>query len=157
MKHLPSAKSPLWQMLFAAHAFAFAYLVITSGFSLTSGTFPTTLTIPVGMLILAVTFTISAVLALIATRTHNKSHPKDKLSIFQIMPPELNDDDERLTGLTAKATRNVYLFHNTALPVLAILLIFIQPSLPVVVILVGALTMGHYIAYWTGIKPALQD
>lgn len=157
MKYLPSAKSPFWQILFAAHAFAFAYLLSIGDFSFTDSSYPTSLTIPAGMLVLVVTFTLSAVLALIATRAHNKSHPKDKLSIFQVMPPELNDDDERLSSLTAKATRNVYLFHNTALPVLAVLLIFLQPSLPVVVILIGALTMGHYIAYWVGIKPALQD
>lgn len=143
-------------MLFAAQAFVFAYLVSTSDFSLTDNTYPTTLTIPAGLLLLVATFIISAVLALVATHIHNTSHPKDKLSIFQVMPPELNDDDERLTSLTAKATRNVYLFHNTALPILAVLLILTQPTLPTVVILIGALTMGHYIAYWIGIKPALQ-
>jgi hypothetical protein len=144
-------------MLFAAHAFVFAYLLSIGGLSLTDSSYPTSLTIPAGILVLIATLTISAILAFIATRAHNKSHPKDKLSIFQVMPPELNDNDERLTSLTAKATRNVYLFHNTALPVLAVLLIFLQPSLPIIVILIGALTMGHYIAYWVGIKPALQD
>jgi hypothetical protein len=157
MKYLPSAKSPFWQMLFAAHAFAFAYLLATGGVDYTSAFDSNSLTIPVGIPILVITFTFSAVLAYVATRAYNKTHPKSRLSIFQVMPPELNDDDERLTSLTAKATRNVYLFHNTALPILAVLLIFLQPSLPVVIILTGALTMGHYVAYWVGIKPALQD
>jgi hypothetical protein len=157
MKYLPSAKSPFWQMLFAAHAFAFAYLLATGGVDHTSAFDSNSLTIPVGIPILVITFTFSAILAYVATRAYNKAHPKSRLSIFQVMPPELNDDDERLTSLTAKATRNVYLFHNTALPILAVLLIFLQPSLPVVIILTGALTMGHYVAYWVGIKPALQD
>lgn len=156
MKYLPSAKSPFWQILFATHAFVFAYLLSIGEFSMTNNSYPTSLTIPVSILVIIATFTISALLALTATLAHNKSHPKDKLSIFQVMPPELNDDDERLTSLTAKATRNVYLFHNTALPVLAMLFIILQPSLPIAVILIGALTIGHYIAYWIGIKPALE-
>ena len=157
MKYLPSAKSPFWQMLFAAHAFVFAYLLATHTLTLMSDTYPTSLILPAGLLILVITFIISAALAFLATHSYNKSHPKDKLSIFQITPPELNDNDERLSGVTAKATRNVYLYHNTALPVLAVILIFIQPSLPLTIILIGLLTMGHYIAYWIGIKPTLQD
>ena len=157
MKYLPSAKSPFWQMLFAAHAFAFAYLLATGGVDHTSTFDSDSLTIPAGIPILVITFTFSAILAYVATRAYNKAHPKSRLSIFQIMPPELNDDDERLAGITSSATRNVYLYHNAALPALAVLLIFLQPSLPVSIILIGTLTIGHYIAYWIGIKPALQD
>ena len=144
-------------MLFAAHAFAFAYLLATGGVDHTSTFDSDSLTIPAGIPILVITFTFSAILAYVATRAYNKAHPKSRLSIFQIMPPELNDDDERLAGITSSATRNVYLYHNAALPALAVLLIFLQPSLPVSIILIGTLTMGHYIAYWIGIKPALQD
>ncbi len=157
MKYLPSAKSPFWQILFSVQTFAFIYLLVTDGVGFRNDTYSMSFEVGMGILILVSIFVITATLGLLAIRAHNKTHPKDKLNIFQVMPPELNDDDERLTELTAKATRNVYLFHNIALPALALILLFIQPSLPVTVILIGILTIGHYIAYWIGIKPALQS
>jgi hypothetical protein len=157
MKYLPSAKSPFWQLLFAVQFFALAYVLATNGPIFQNDTDSVNAMIPLGALILVATFLITALLGLMAVQRHNKTHPKDKLNIFQITPPELMDDDERLTGVTAKATRNVYLYHNVALPILAVVLLFAHPSLPTVVILVGLLTIGHYIAYWIGIKPALQN
>lgn len=157
MKYLPSAKSPFWQLLFAVQFFALAYLLVTGGLSVQNGTYTLGVAVSLSIFILVAIFLITALLGVVAVRNHNKTHPKDKLSVFQVRPPELNDDDERLTGVTAKATRNVYLYHNIALPTLAVVLLFTQPSLSLTIVLIGILTAGHYIAYWIGIKPALQD
>lgn len=157
MKHLPSAKSPLWQMLFAGHFFVFAYILITRGFNLTNYTLPMRFTIPPEVLALLGTLLITVILAATAVRRHNRTHPKDKISMLQVMPPEFNDGDERLSSITANATRNVYSYHNLALPILAITLLLLQPPLPTTLVLVGSLTIGHYIAYWIGIRPALKD
>lgn len=157
MKYLPSAKSPLWQMIFAAQFFIFAYLVSIGNLSLHHDTYSLGIAIPMNILILLVTLPVTTLLAALAIRNHNKTHPNDKVSIFQTRPPELIDNDERLASITAHATRRVYLYHNLALPLLALALLFAQPSLPTTVVLVGILTMGHYITYWIGIRPALQD
>lgn len=157
MKHLPSAKSPFWQMLFAAQFFILAYLLIIGELSIGNGTYSMGITIPFSILALVAIFFTTTALALIAIRNYNKTHPKNKISLTQVRPAELNDDDERLTGVTARATRNVYIYHNLALPILGLALLFVQPTLSTTIILIGILTMGHYVAYWIGIKPALQD
>lgn len=157
MKYLPSAKSPFWQLLFAVEFFALAYLLVTDGFKVQNDPYSPAISISMSIFISVALFLFTALLGYAAVRAHNKTHPKDKLNIFQIRPPELNDNDERLTSLTAQATRNVYLYHNTALPALLVVLVFMHPSLPTTILLLGLLTVGHYIAYWVGIKPALQD
>ena len=157
MNYLPSAKSPFWQILFAVQLFALIYLLISGDLRIHSDAPSVGVAISLGIVLLAVTFPVTVAFALAAVRKHNKTHPKSRVTLFQVLPPELNDEDERLTGVTARATRNVYLYHNIALPSFALILLFAQPSLPAIVILVGALTVGHYIAYWIGIKPALQD
>lgn len=144
-------------MLFAAQFFIFAYLLIIGELSIGNGTYSMGITIPFSILALVAIFFTTTALALIAIRNYNKTHPKNKISLTQVRPAELNDDDERLTGVTARATRNVYIYHNLALPILGLALLFVQPTLSTTIILIGILTMGHYVAYWIGIKPALQD
>lgn len=144
-------------MLFAAQFFILAYLLIIGELSIGNGTYSMGITIPFSILALVAIFFTTTALALIAIRNYNKTHPKNKISLTQVRPAELNDDDERLTGVTARATRNVYIYHNLALPILGLALLFVQPTLSTTIILIGILTMGHYVAYWIGIKPALQD
>lgn len=144
-------------MLFAAQFFIFAYLLIIGELNIGNGTYSMGITIPFSILALVAIFFTTTALALIAIRNYNKTHPKNKISLTQVRPAELNDDDERLTGVTARATRNVYIYHNLALPILGLALLFVQPTLSTTIILIGILTMGHYVAYWIGIKPALQD
>ena len=157
MKYLPSAKSPFWQILFAAQFFTLAYLLVIGELSINKGIYSVSMAVPLSILVLMAVFLVTAALALVAIRNYNKTHPKSKVSLIQVRPAELNDDDERLTGVTARATRNVYIYHNLALPILAVTLLFAQPTLPATIVLIGILTTGHYIAYWIGIKPALQD
>lgn len=157
MKYLPSAKSPFWQILFSVQLFTLAYFLATGDFYLSSDTHSANLSISIGIIVTAALFPVTVLLGFIAVKTHNKTHPNDKLNVLQVRPPELNDNDERLTSLTARATRNVYLYHNTALPTLLVVLLFAQPSLSATILLLGLLTVGHYITYWIGIKPALED
>ena len=156
MKHLPSAKSPVWQLLIAGHFFAITYPILDGSYGFDVSTYPMSFTIPFVMPVLFVTLIITIIFAARAVSDHNKANPKDRLSIFQVRPPEFYDRDERLSSITAQATKKVYLYHNLALPLLAAAFLLLRPSLPLAFILIGALTMGHYISYWIGIKPALQ-
>jgi hypothetical protein len=52
---------------------------------------------------------------------HNRKHPDKKLSLLYLNPPEYLDDDELFQQATGLATKKVYTFFVSAIPILAVL------------------------------------
>lgn len=158
MSHQFSARSPFWQILLAIQVFAFIVIFISANpADLDGGVDMLELTIPLSGQVLLCTLLVTIICGWFAVRSYNQLHPKSRIRIGQAFPPELIESDERLFSLTARATRKVYLYHNFALPILAAIILIGQPSAPVTASLVGLLTVGHYITYWTGIAPVLDE
>ena len=58
---------------------------------------------------------------------------------------------------TARATRRVYIFHATCLPVLAMLYAYLLPPPVYVVAGLAFLTIGHFVIYLATIGPVLGE
>ena len=56
---------------------------------------------------------------------HNRKHPHKKISLFYLKPPEYIEDDELFQQATGLATKKVYTFFASAIPLLAVLYILL--------------------------------
>ncbi|RYF28796.1 MAG: hypothetical protein EOO17_04015 [Chloroflexi bacterium] len=59
--------------------------------------------------------------------------------------------------ITARATRLVYRFHTFALPLAAVLLIYLPLSIYSALSCLFVLSLGHYATYWYAIWPAFKE
>lgn len=158
MKHQFSVRSPFWQILLTVQVFTFIAIFTSANPADAHGSVDILkLTIPLPGMFLLLTLFATSVYGWGAVRRYNHNHPKSRMSIGQTYPPELIESDERLSSLTAKATRRVYLYHNLALPILATIILIGQPTAAITSILIGLLAVGHYLTYWVGIAPILDE
>ncbi len=151
-----SAKSPFWQIIFMSHFFGL--LLVTWFTRPVASSSSNSIDIFVSPALLWVTLSlfIWTGLAGLACRTHNKTHPHRKISIFQTYPPELFGEDERNTAISASAAKAVYTYHNYAWPLVAFC-IFLVHSTPVTVALIWLTLTIHYCVYWYHIRHLLAE
>lgn len=155
MKNLFHIRTPFWQLMiyglfFVAmglHLYVSEYTV-TSILGIDSFTFVNWLLVVV--VILALTYG-----ALILSYNHR--HPKAPIRYFGLLPPELKEEDEGMRAFTAKATRRVYIFHATFLPIFGMTYAYLLPSPLIVLGGIAFLTLGHFIIYWNAIWPVWQN
>lgn len=148
-----SARSPIWQILIYGILFIFAFLIelIRQGYLEFTDTFR--------MVILS-----SGVLALVIAAAYgfsmyrfNRANPNNKIRYWGLLPPEFKEEDEGLAAITARATRRVYIFHATLLPVFSIAYVYFTPNPLWVIAGLAVLVLGHFITYWVSIWPAWSD
>lgn len=154
MKQIFSIKSPIWQIIGAAHLYIVALLTTYDKQHGASEVFT-----PAGIGILAVASLIilySAIYAIAISR-YNKQNPHAKLSITGVKPAELRDEDEGMRMITARATERVYRYHSFALPLSMVFIALSDASAYGVSTILFLLTLGHYLTYWRGIWPAFQE
>ncbi|MHA6259416.1 hypothetical protein ACXYMX_05810 [Sporosarcina sp. CAU 1771] len=79
---------------------------------------------------------------------HNRLNPLRKFSFFYMKPPEYIDDDELFQHATGLATRKVYSFFVTAIPVLSVL--YILTPIGKMWMVIGLLLLGvmQYLIYY---------
>ncbi|MFM1652285.1 hypothetical protein ACI7RC_09305 [Brevibacillus sp. B_LB10_24] len=103
-------------------------------------------------LLLAAVFLLWVILVL----QHNKKHPRQKVSLNSLLPPELREMDEGERWITFNACRNVYIYYTFALPISTSFCILF-PDFPYLALsLIGVLGVGQYIVYWLTIRKLNQ-
>ncbi len=153
-----SALSPLWQMIFAV-------IIIGIIASFEVKTTSTSQEISVGVMtgevfsILFVAFFVAMIAGQIAISRYNKTRPKGakKLSLLTMHPPELLESDERLGQTTAKATRNVYVYNNYAIPLLVMGMLFFHFNTAIMGVISIVYVIGYYGTYLYTIWPVLKE
>ena len=148
MKQQFSVRSPFWNLVCALLVIIFVGSLVAANPAGPDGAIElTTFTIPSIGIAAFLLLNLVVVYLSVILRRYNAQYKK--IGLFQVFPAELIEDDERLAKISANATRNVYLYHNIALPLLVVFLSF-QPPLLAIIVAVGALVSGHYITYWRG-------
>ena len=154
MKKLFNARSPFWQLLMYG-IFFYAAILITKRHTTTDPQ----------LLQLNISLTFIAALALVVIGfvyfmqiiRYNRKYRKYPIRFLGLFPPELQEEDEGMRAFTAQATRRVYMFHATFLPLAAILYAYLLPPPPFVIAGLAFLVLGHFILYLITIWPALGD
>ena len=88
---------------------------------------------------------------------HNKQHPNQKLSIWQIRPIEYLEQDEGMTHITRRAAQKVYTFFVWALPFMAV--IFMIFEVPRFWMIFGILFLAwmQYLIYYVEVRRQLKE
>ena len=83
---------------------------------------------------------------------HNREYPDKKLSPLYLNPPEYLEDDELFQQATGLATKKVYTFFVSAIPILAVLYLVLPIGKMWMVI--GLLLLGfmQYLIYYLEIR-----
>lgn len=158
MKDQFSARSPFWELLFVLQAVAaFALFIYANPADAAGNVDIFALTTPWSVRVLACTVIITATLFRVVIHRYNVAHPNDPVTVSCIFTPEIPKSNERLRSIVTRAMRNVYLYHTVALPIVMVIIVLGQPTALITLILVGLLMVGHYVAYWIGIAPALNE
>ncbi len=154
MKKLFSARSPFWQLLLYGVFFYAAILIAKQHETAHEELLQLNQLL---VFIAAILLLVIATLYAITMIRYNRKNPKNPIRYWGLLPPELKEEDEGMRMFTAQATRRVYIFHATFLPILAILYAYLLP--PPITVLGGLafLTLGHYTLYLVTIWPILSE
>lgn len=88
---------------------------------------------------------------------HNRNDPNRKFSLFYLKPPEYIEDDELFQQATGWATKKVYTFFVTAIPLLALLFILLPIGRMWMVIGVLLLGVMQYLIYYIEIRKYVSE
>lgn len=88
---------------------------------------------------------------------HNKQHPTQKITMWQIRPLEFLEQDEGMTHITRKAAQKVYTFFVWALPALAVIYLVFELSRFWMIIGILILALMQYIIYYLEVRKHLQE
>ena len=153
MKKLFNARSPFWQLLIY-WIFFYAAILITKRDETTDQALLQINNVLVSLSALGLVV-IGAIYAFIMYR-YNRKHPKNPIRYAGLLPPELKEEDEGMRMFTARATRRVYIFHATFLPILAMIYTLWLPSPSYMIGGLAFLTLGHFTIYLLTIWPVLD-
>ncbi|HSO57467.1 MAG TPA: hypothetical protein VLQ66_04435 [Paenisporosarcina sp.] len=154
---------PLYQMAFIVlfGFMAFSIIGVSKEFNHNSEGFSYSLEFnPIESILLLGALFISSIAGLIFIRkiyNHNKQHPDQKLSMWQIKPIEFLEQDEGMTHITRRAAQKVYTFFVWALPFFAV--IFMVFELPRFWVIMGILFLAlmQYLIYYVEIRKHLKE
>jgi hypothetical protein len=153
LRKLFNTRSPFWQLLIYSVFFFAAILTVTqktSGADLFGINYILTVISAVVLIVLSVIYTVQVV-------RYNRRHPKTPIRFFGLLPPELKEEDEGMRMFTARATRRVYIFHATLLPIFAIIYLYFLLSPVYVITGLAFLVIGHFAIYLGTIWPVLGE
>lgn len=88
---------------------------------------------------------------------HNRKYPHKKLSLFYLKPPEYIEDDELFQQVTGLATKKVYTFFSSAIPILAVLYIVMPIGKMWMVIGLLLLNFVQYLIYYLEIRKYVTE
>ncbi len=146
-----NARSPFWQLLIYVVFFYATFLIVQShnlsGSALDSNRLYI-LTAAAALLSISTAYGVQIV-------RYNRSHPQHRIRYWGFLPPELKEEDEGMRMFTARATRQVYVFHATILPLYGLICIYFFPSLEYVTVGLALLVIGHFGIYLATIWPVL--
>lgn len=154
MKKLFNARSPFWQVLLYSVFFCAAMLIAERHEAMGAELLRLNKTLT---FITAVLLIVIATLYALAILRYNQKHPKSPVRYFGLLPPELKEEDEGMQMFTARATRRVYIFYATFLPIFALAYAYLLPAPTVVIGGLAFLILGHFIIYLVTIWPVLGE
>lgn len=154
---------PLWQMAFIVlfGFMAFSFTGVSSEFNQNSEGFSYSLEFNsiesiflFGALFISI---ISIFLFIRKISNHNKQHPTQKLSMWQIRPLEYLEQDEGMMHITRKGSQKVYTFFVWALPFTAV--IYMVFELPRFWMIFGILFLAlmQYLIYYLEVRKHLKE
>ena len=153
MKALFSARSPLWQMIATLILFPLLMLAAYSRQHDTKEFNERDALVLIAGAIVAVLFAAYVAMLLV----YNRRNPQTKVNIFGMSPVELKNEDEGMRMVTARATEHVYKYHTFAIPLIALVLVYMPQSVYATLSGLMILLLGHYAVYWRAIWPAFQE
>ncbi|GGG64707.1 hypothetical protein [Paenibacillus radicis (ex Gao et al. 2016)] len=132
-------RSPLLSLTLFLSTLGLAYLLklmLTGELSTTTGRiYCAIFVIPLG------------VLWVLLVRTYNRRNPKDRISVWAVIPFEIREVDEGQQWISFKACRNVYIYYGCGLPFAAIIILLIPPNAVYTLITFGLLGLGQFLVY----------
>lgn len=154
MKKLFNARSPFWQLILYGTFFYAAILIAkrheTKDAELLQLNYSLSFAAGVLLIVIGIAYAVQII-------RYNKIHKNTPIRYFGLFPPELKEEDEGMRMFTARATRRVYIFHATFLPILAIIYVYILPSAVYAIAGLAFLVIGHFAIYLTSIWPVLEE
>lgn len=153
MKPLFSARSPLWQI--AAVIILYPLLMLIA-YARSQNVDSFTTADAYSLAYAAIALVLTGLYITMLVR-YNRRHPNSKIDLTSSTPAELKEEDEGMRMITARATRLVYRFHTFALPLAAVLLIYLPLSIYSALSCLFVLSLGHYATYWYAIWPAFKE
>jgi len=105
---------------------------------------------------ISLTFVLGAIFASKIVK-HNKQHPTQKLTMWQIRPLEFLEQDEGMTHITRRAAQKVYTFFVWALPALAVIYLVFELSRFWVIIGILILALMQYLIYYLEVRKHFQE
>lgn len=155
MKNLFHIRTPFWQLLIYGLFFiSMGARLYVNEYAVTELLGMSALTIVNLLLVLVIVLALTYGTLILL---YNHRHPKAPIRYFGLLPPELKEEDEGMQAFTAKATRRVYIFHATFLPIFGMAYAYLLP--PPLIVLAGItfLTLGHFVIYWSAIWPVWRN
>ncbi|MBU0905671.1 MAG: hypothetical protein R3328_03340 [Planococcaceae bacterium] len=104
---------------------------------------------------LAMTF-ILLIIFIMKITNHNKRHPQQKLSFWQIKPIEYLEEDEGMIYITRRAAQKVYTFFVWALPFVAMIYLLFNLSRLWIVIGILFLAFMQYLIFYIEVRKYLS-
>lgn len=153
---------PLWMMCFilliAASIYYIGTTAVIEGRGIDEFTFSISLESNlIFFSILLVLIVGSLITFFIKLFKHNRKYPHKKFRIFYLKPPEYIEDDELFQHATGLATKKVYTFFVSAIPILVLLYIVLPIGKMWMVI--GLLLLGfmQYLIYYLEIRKYVAE
>lgn len=153
---------PLWMMCFTLLIAASIYFIgtnaIIEGRGINEFTFSISLESNLNFFSILFIFLIGS-LVIFFTRVvkHNRQYPHKKISPFYLKPPEYIEDDELFQKVTGLATKKVYTFYASAIPLLAMLYIVMPIGKMWMVIGLFLLGFMQYLIYYMEIRKYVTE
>ena len=153
---------PLWMMCFLLLIAATVYLVGTTAVVEENGTDGVTFMLNmesklIPFFSLFVLLIGSVITFIIKILKHNRIYPHKKFPLFYLKPPEYIDDDELFQQATGLATKKVYTFFISAIPILAMLYIVLPIGKMWMIIGLMFLGVMQYLIYYMEIKKYVAE
>lgn len=150
MKIIFHARSPLWQVLVYSLFFlgVLLYLLVEPGGDDLPRWLPLTL---------SGTICLIALVYVVVILRYNRANPENRIRYWGLVPPELKEEDEGMLAFTSRATRRVYVFHATLLPLMSVAMFLSNFNPFVVLFAMAILTFGHLLVYWVSIWPVWRE
>jgi len=153
---------PLWMMNFILLiAVSFYYIGTTAvieGRGINEFTF--SINLESKLIVFSILFVLligSIITFLIKFAKHNRQYPHRKLSPFYWQPPEYLEDDELFQQATGLATKKVYTFFVSAIPILVLLYILMPIGKMWMVIGLLMLAFMQYLIYYLEIRKYVAE
>ena len=153
---------PLWMMCFILLIAASIYFIGTTALIEGRGMdeFTFSISLESNLTFFAILFVLllgSLLTFFIKLLKHNRKYPDKKLSPLYLNPPEYIEDDELFQQATGQATKKVYTFFVSAIPILAVL--YIVLPIGKMWMIIGLLSLGflQYMIYYLEIRKYVTE